>query len=90
MPELAFPETGEVKNITDCECSTDFVERYENDILIAELNNKPSAALANNEESEPCLVVSKLKEKVVDLELKYEKLEERLFSLKTSPQMIHL
>lgn len=42
MPELAFPETGEVKNITDCECSTDFVERYENDILIAELNNKPS------------------------------------------------
>ena len=60
MPELAFPERGEVKNITDCECSTDFVERYENDILIAELNNKPSAALANNKESEPCLVVSKL------------------------------
>ena len=45
------PETGEVKNITtDCECSTDFVERSEKDILIDELNNKPSAALANNEE----------------------------------------
>ncbi|KAK2549093.1 hypothetical protein P5673_030462 [Acropora cervicornis] len=53
-----------------------------NDILIAELNNKPSAALANNEESEPGPVVSKLKEKVVDLERKYEKLEERLFSFK--------
>ena len=71
LPELAFPETGEVKNITDCECSTDFGERYENDILIAELNNKPSTALANNEESEPGPVVSKLKEKVVDLERKY-------------------
>ena len=82
MPELAFPETGEVKNITDCECSTDFVERYENDILIAELNIKPSGALANNKESEPGPVVSKLKEKVVDLERKYEKLEERLFSFK--------
>ena len=82
MPELAFLETGEVKNITDCECSTDFVERYESDILIAALNIKPSAALANNEESEPGPVVSKLKEKVVDLERKYEKLEELLFSFK--------
>ena len=61
MPELAFPETGEVKNIMDCECSTDFAERSEKDILIAELYNKPSAALANNEESEPGPVVSKRK-----------------------------
>lgn len=76
-------ETGEVKNITmDCECSTDFVKRSEKDILIADLNKKPSAALANEEESEPGPVVSKLKEKVVDLERKYEKLEERLFSFK--------
>jgi len=60
MPELGFPEAGEVKNITDCECSTDFVEGSEKDILIAELNNKPSAVLANIEESEPGLVVSKL------------------------------
>ena len=77
MPELAFQETGEVINITDCECITNFFERSEKDILIAELNNKPSTALENNEESEPGPVVSKLKEKVVDLERKYEKLEER-------------
>ena len=82
MPGLAFPETAELKNITDCECSTDFVERSEKDILISELNNKPSSALVNNEESEPGPVVSKLKEKVADLEQKYEELEERLFSFK--------
>ncbi|XP_022797526.1 uncharacterized protein LOC111335801 [Stylophora pistillata] len=50
------------------------------DSCIAELKDKVAAALTNNEELEK--VVSKLKEKVVDLERKYEKCEERLLSFK--------
>ena len=48
--------------------------------MIADLEDKLSAALAKNEELQE--MVSKLKEKVTDLEEKYEKLEERLFSFK--------
>ena len=70
-----------MENITrERECSTDFVEKSEKDWLTAELKDKDAAALANNEE--PDKVVWKLKEKVVDLEQKYEKHEERLFSFK--------
>ena len=70
-----------MENITrERECSTDVVEKSEKDSLIAELKDKVAAALANNEELDK--VVSKLKEKVVDLERKYEKREERLFSFK--------
>ena len=75
MADLAFPETVEMENITrERECGTDVVEKSEKDSLIAELKDKVAAALANNEELDK--VVSKLKEKVVDL----EKCEERLFS----------
>ena len=81
MPDLAFPETVEMENITrERECDTDVVEKSEKDSLIAELKDKVAAALANNEELDK--VVSKPKEKVVDLERKYEKREERLFSFK--------
>ena len=81
MADLAFPETVEMENITrERECGTDIVEKSEKDSLIAELKDKVAAALANNEELDK--VVSKLKEKVVDLERKYEKREERLFSFK--------
>ena len=81
MADLAFPETVEMENRTrERECGTDVVEKSEKDSLIAELKDKVAAALANNEELDK--VVSKLKEKVVDLERKYEKREERLFSFK--------
>ena len=81
MADLTFPETVEMENITrERECGTDVVEKSEKDSLIAELKDKVAAALANNEELDK--VVSKLKEKVVDLEWKYEKREERLFSFK--------
>ena len=81
MANLAFPETAEMENITrERECGTNLVEKSEKDSLIAELKGKLAAALANNEELEK--VVSKLKEQVVDLERKYEKLEELLFSFK--------
>ena len=56
------------------------MEKSEKDSLIPELKDKVAAALANNEELDK--VVSKLKEKVVDLERKYEKREERLFFFK--------
>lgn len=73
--------TVEMENTTqERECSTDFVKKSEKDSCIAELKDKVAAALTNNEELEK--VVSKLKEKVVDLERKYEKCEERLFSFK--------
>ena len=81
MVNLAFPETAEMENITrERECGTNLVEKSEKDSLIAELKGKLAAALANNEELEK--VVSKLKEQVVDLERKYKKLEELLFSFK--------
>ena len=81
MADLAFPETQEMENITqERECRNDVVEKSEKDSLIAELKDKVAAALANNEELDK--VVSKLKQKVVDLEQKYEKREERLFSFK--------
>ncbi|PFX19213.1 hypothetical protein AWC38_SpisGene16382 [Stylophora pistillata] len=71
----------EMENITqEREGGTDFVEKSEKDSWIAELKDKVAAALANNEELDE--VVSKLKEKVVDLERKYEKCDERLFSFK--------
>ena len=57
-----------------------YVKKSEEELLIAELKDKLSAALAKNEELQE--LVSKLKEKVRDLEEKYEKLEERLFSIK--------
>ena len=80
MADLAFPETGQMENITwERECGTDFAEKLEKDSLIAELKDKVAAALANNEELDK--VVSK-QEKVVDLERKHEKREERLFSFK--------
>ena len=72
--DLAFPETAEMQN------TTHFAEKSEKDLLIADLEDKLSAALAKNEELQE--LVSKLKEKVTDLEEKYEKLEERLFSFK--------
>ena len=76
MAELAFPETAEMQNTTP----KHFVEKSEEDLLIAELRDKLSAALAKNEELQE--LVSKLKEKVRDLEEKYEKLKQRLFSIK--------
>ena len=80
MVDLAFPETAEMENITrERECGTDFVLKSEKDSLIAELKDKVAAALVNNEELDK--VVSK-REKVVDLEQKHEKREERLFSFK--------
>ena len=74
--DLAFPETAEMQNTTP----KHFVEKSEKDLLIAELEDKHSAALVKNEELQE--LVSKLKEKVTDLEQKYETLEERLFSFK--------
>ncbi|CAH3171376.1 unnamed protein product, partial [Porites lobata] len=74
VADLAFPETAEMQN------TTHFAEKSEKDFLIADLEDKLSAAVAKNEELQE--LVSKLKEKVTDLEEKYEKLEERLFSFK--------
>ena len=80
VADFAFPETAEIQNIArESECCTDFVEKSEKDLLITELKDKLAAALANNEQEK---VVSTHKEKVVDFERKYEKLEERLFSFK--------
>ena len=74
MSDLMFPDTAEMQNTTP----KHFIEKSEKDLLIAELQDKLSAALAKNEELHE--LVSKLKEKVMDLEEKYEKLEERLFT----------
>ena len=62
-----------------------FVEKSEKDLLIAELQDKLSAALAKNEELHE--LVSKLKEKAMDLEEKY--LRSGCLLLKTSPHMTH-
>ena len=56
--------------------------------MIAELKDKVAAVVANNEELDK--VVSKLKEKVVDRERKYEKREERLFSFENIPSNVSL
>ena len=83
MADLAFPETAEMQNMTP----KHFLEESEKDLLIAELEDRLSAALAKNEELQD--LVSKLEEKVTDLEEKYEKLEEWLFSFKNIASQTH-
>lgn len=63
------------------------MKKSEKDSLIPELKDKVAAALANNEELDK--VVSKLKEKVVDLEWNMRNVRSRCFPLKTLPQMTH-
>jgi len=76
MSDSTFPETVKMQNTT----LKHFIEKSEKDLLIAELKEKLSAALAKNEELND--LVSKLREKVVDLEEKYKILEEQLFTFK--------
>lgn len=77
--ETSFPETAETETPEE-ECDYDFAEKSKSELLISDLQEKLSAVIVKNEELEE--KVLKLKKQIVDLEQKYEQLEEQLFSFK--------
>lgn len=79
--ETSFPETAELTETLGEECGYDFAaEKSRNELLISDLQEKLSAVIVKNEELEK--MVLKLKQQIVDLEEKYEQLEEQLFLFK--------
>ena len=79
--EMSFPETAEIET-PEKERDYNFAEKSKGELLISELQEKLSAVTVKNEELEE--IVLKLKRQIVDLEQKYEQLEEQLFSFKNT------
>jgi len=77
--ETSFPETAEIET-PEKERDYNFAEKSNGELSISELQEKLSAVTVKNEELEE--IVLKLKRQIVDLEQKYEQLEEQLFSFK--------